>query len=164
MASLYELTGQYKSLEMAIALNPDDEDLQKELSLIDDSLESKAENYGKLIRNMEADLDGLAKEIERLTLRRNGIKNTNDRMKANLMASMVETGKTKFKTDLFSFGVAKNGGKLPVVIDVETEKLPTEFQKVTVEADKDAIRRYIEETGDLTYAHFADRGSHLSIR
>ena len=80
------------------------------------------------------------------------------------MWGMKETGKEKIKSELFSIAVSKNGGKVPITIDVEPEELPEEFQKITVEADKDALRDYIQETGDLSYAHLEERGEHLSIR
>ena len=80
------------------------------------------------------------------------------------MWSMKQTGKEKFKTELFSFSVAKNGGKPPLVVDVPAADLPAELQSVSIEADKEALRNYIEETGDLSYGHLEDRGEHLCIR
>ena len=162
--NIYELTGQYKALETAMLLNPEDEELKALFEQIDDDIEVKADNYAKLIRNFEADVSGLDGEIKRLTDRKTALKNNISRMKENLMYGMKETGKTKFKTELFSFGVAKNGGKAPLIIDVETDELPDELKTISVSANNDAIRKYIEDTGDLSFAHIGDRGEHLSIR
>lgn len=162
--NIYELTGQYKLLETAILLNPEEDELKAEFDKINDDLETKADNYAKIIRNFNADVDALDTEIKRLTDRKKMINNNIDRMKANLMYSMKETGKTKFKTELFSFGVAKNGGKQPLKLDVEVDALPEELTTTTVAPNNDAIRKYIEETGDLSYAHFEDRGERLNIR
>ena len=162
--SIYDLTGQYKLLENAVMLNPEDMSLQEELEKVDDEIEIKAENYAKLIRNVEADIRAIRDEEIRLASRRVAKENFIKSLKSNLMWSMKETGKEKIKSELFSISVAKNGGKVPITIDVKPEELPKEFQKVIVEADKDALRDYIQETGDLSYAHFEDRGEHLSIR
>ena len=162
--NIYELTGAYKHLEMAIALNPDDEELKEELAKIDDGIEVKAENYGKIIKNLEGDVLGIDAELKRLQNAKASKMNTINRMKENLMTSMKETGKTKFKTELFSFGVAKNGGLAPLELTVKPGELPSEFQKVTIEADNKALRDYINETGDLSYAVLKDRGEHLNIK
>ena len=162
--TIYEITGQYKLLETACLLNPDDEGLQAEFEKIADDIKVKADNYAKIIKNLEAEAEGYANEAKRLSEREKTIKNNVKRLKENLLWSMKETGEEKFKTDLFSFSIAKNGGKVPLVVDVPAEELPNELQTVIIEADKDALRKYIEETGDFTYAHFEDRGVHLSIR
>ena len=162
--NIYELTGQYKLLENAVMLNPEDMSLQEELEKITDGIEIKAENYAKLIKNVEADIRVIRDEEIRLASRRAAKENFIKSLKTNLMWGMKETGKEKIKSELFSIAVSKNGGKVPITIDVEPEELPEEFQKITVEADKDALRDYIQETGDLSYAHLEERGEHLSIR
>lgn len=164
MANIYQLTGTYKLLENAIALNPDDDELAEELAKINDNLETKADNYARIIRNIEGDVNAIDAELKRLNTAKASKMNAVKRMKENLMTAMVETGKTKFKTELFSFGVQKNGGVAPLELTVKPEELPSEFQKVKIEADATAIRKYIEETGDLSYGVLKDRGETLRIR
>ena len=162
--TIYELTGAYKHLELALACNPDDEELEAELAKITDDLETKAEGYAKIIRTLTANVEGYKAEEARIAERRKVDENTIKRLKTNLMMSMKETGKTKFRTDLFAFGVAKNGGKEPLRIDADVESIPDELCKVTREVDNDKMREYIKETGDLSYAHLEERGEHLTIR
>ena len=164
MANIYELTGAYKILENAIALNPDEEELKEELAKINDDIEVKADNYAKIIKNIEGDVNAIDAELKRLNSAKASKMNTVKRLKENLMVAMVETGKTKFKTKLFGFGVQKNGGKAPIELTVTPEELPEELRRVRYEADSDAIRKYIEETGDISYAVIKERGVHLSIR
>ena len=164
MANIYELTGAYKILENAIALNPDEDELKEELAKINDDIEIKADNYAKIIKNIEGDVNAIDVELKRLQTVKATKMNAVKRLKENLMYSMRETGKTKFKTELFSFGVQKNGGKAPIELTVAPEDLPEELRRVKYEANNEAIREYIEETGDLSYAVIKDRGEHLSIR
>ena len=70
---------------------------------------------------------------------------------------MVQTGKRKIKTDLFSFTVAKNGGALPVIVDVDTEDLPDECVVITEKPDLKALAA-------LKFAHFGERGETLRIK
>lgn len=162
--NLYTLTGAYKALETAIALNPDVEELKEELAKINDDIEVKADGYAKIIRNLEGDVEAIDTELKRLQNAKASKVNAVARLKENLMESMKETGKTKFKTELFSFGVQKNGGVAPLELTVKPEELPSEFQKVTIEADNKALREYINETGDFSYAVLKDRGESLRIR
>lgn len=163
--TLYELTGAYKALETEIELNPEDaEGLKEILDQIDDDIEIKADNYAKVIANKTADRKAIKDEIDRLTARMKSIDKGIDYMKQNLMESMKKTGKVKFRTSLFSFSVAKNGGKEPLVVDVTVDELPEELVKVTRDVNREALREYIIDTGDYSYGHFADRGESLRIR
>lgn len=162
--NLYELTGQYKILETALQLNPDEDEIEMELAKINDKLENKADSYAKIIRNIEGDVLAIDAELKRLQNIKASKVNAVNRLKSNLMESMKETGKTKFKTSLFGFSVAKNGGVAPIELTVKPEELPRELQKVTIEADNKALREYIAETGDLSYAVLKDRGETLRIR
>lgn len=162
--NIYELTDKYKVLEMAVRINPDNEELKVEYEKITDDVETKAENYAKIIKNLEAEQKALMDESKRLSDRAGVIKNNIKSLKDNLMWSMEQTNKTKFKTDLFAFSISKNGGLAPLEVSVGVDELPEELRKVTVEPDTTAIRKYIEETGDLSYGFFKDKGHHLTIR
>ena len=165
MTSLYQLTGQYLELETMLD-NPEVEQdvLADMIATLDDEIEIKAENYAKIIRNFEGCLVAIKAETDRLAKTKASLEAGIQRLKDNLQFCMRATGKTKFKTDLFSFNIQKNGGVDPVVLDVDTDQLPDDLVKVTVEPDKKAIADYIRETGDLSYAHFGERGESLRIK
>ena len=163
--NLYDLTLEYTDLQnMLEDPNEDPEAITEKMAAIGDQLEKKADSYAKLIRNMEAQVPGIKSEMDRLTARKSAIENGIKRLKENLQAAMIATDKLKIKTDLFSFSIQKNGGALPVVLDVETDQLPDDLCKITRNPDREAITRYINETGDLSFAHFGDRGESLRIR
>lgn len=165
MKSLYELTDWYLQL-LDIMDDPDVDPATFDIMFkrINDDLEIKADNYAKIIKNMENQVEGIKAEKKRLTERQGTIEKNIDRLKDNLQQSMVVTGKTKFKTDLFSFSIQKNGGALPVIVDVGTDKLPDDLVIVSEKPDLKAIAKYIEETGDITFAHFGERGESLRIK
>ena len=54
---------------------------------------------------------------------------------------MKQTGKTKFTTDLFTFNIAKNGGKQTLTIDGE---VPTEYTKTIIENDTEKSLDYLK--------------------
>lgn len=163
--NLYELTSDFLQLQQMLE-DPemDSQLLEDTMAAIEGEIEWKADNYAKVIRNMEGSIETIKKELERLSNKKAVLEGSIKRLKDNLQNAMVATGKTKFKTDLFSFGIQKNGGSLPVIVDVETEKLPDDLVIITEKPDLKAIAKYIEETGDVTYAHFGDRGESLRIK
>lgn len=163
--NLYELTSDFLQLQQMLE-DPemDSQLLEDTMAAIEGEIEWKADNYAKVIRNMEGSIEAIKKELERLSNKKAVLEGSIKRLKDNLQNAMVATGKTKFKTDLFSFGIQKNGGSLPVIVDVETEKLPDDLVIITEKPDLKAIAKYIEETGDVTYAHFGERGESLRIK
>ena len=108
MATLYELTQDWIQLMNLLEDGADEDVINDTLEGLDYEIEDKAEGYAKVIRNIESDIVGLKAEIERMTDRKRVLENNITRMKNNLQAAMELTGKTKFKTDLFSFNVQNN--------------------------------------------------------
>ena len=162
MASLYELTDSYVQLQQVIE-DGNDENLEAILKTINDEIEIKAENYAKVMRNMDGDIAAIDSEIERLQNKKKVLQNGIDRMKQSLYNSMKEIGKEKFKTELFSFTIAKNGGKTPVVIEDEGQ-VPMEYQVASYSVDKNKIREELESGKELSFAKLGQKGESLRIR
>lgn len=159
--NLYELTATYQRLQNEIE---NGEDYDGILAVIGDEIEDKADGYARVIRNMEAQATAFKEEEKRIADKRKRLEAGVEKLKQNLFDSMKKTGKEKFKTDLFSFSIQKNGGADPVIVDVETDDLPDDLVQITEKPDLKAIAAYIKETGDLTYAHFGERGESLRIK
>lgn len=160
MSTLYELTGQYMDLmEMAEEADPDV--LRDTLEGIEGEIEDKADNYAKVIRTLEGQVDTIDAEISRLQSKKKTVKNRIDSIKSNLERSMIQTGKKKIKTDLFSFGIQKN----PPTVRVKDEsKIPGYFWKQKApELDRAALKNYLKENGATEYAELV-QGESLRIR
>lgn len=82
-------------------------------------------------------------------------------LKQHLYESMKATGKTKFKTDLFSFGIQKNGGLQPMEIFPDVA-IPDEYCRK--EPDNTKIRDALKAGKELPFAVLKERGDHLVIR
>lgn len=159
MSNLYELTWKYKEIQNHL-LNDDDYPVW--LIAADEEINSKIENYGFVIRNMESDSDALDAEIKRLMDRKKTTDKAIDRMKEMVMQAMKATDKTKLTTPHFKFTVAKAGGKTPVKI---TGDVPHEWCKVKYEPDKDKIRTAMEEDGEIfEFAELGERTEYLRMK
>lgn len=86
--------------------------------------------------------------------------NNEKRLKQHLYESMKAMGKTKFKTDLFSFNIQRNGGTQPMEVD----ELGVAKAYMKMVPDNAKIRKALEEGKKLKFAELKERGEHLSIR
>lgn len=163
--TIYEITNDYLQL-MQMMEDPelDPQILSDTMEGIEGELEDKADNYARVMKNMEADLNGIKAEIDRLSTRKKTIENNIKRMKEALQFSMETTGKTKFKTELFSFGIRKNA---PAVIMDEPyiENVPERFLKYSDPTiNRTAIKEAIQNGEDLEGLAHLEQSSSLSIR
>ena len=163
--NLYELTSNYLTLQQMLEdPEADAQMIADTMEALDGDIEEKADNYAKVIKNMEATIIAIKSEQERLTNKKNLLEMSIKTLKKNLEASMIATGKRKFKTDLFSFSIQKNGGKAPVILDVaDTSELPDELVRIKEEPDMEAIRKMLDQ-GECKFAHYGERGEGLRIK
>lgn len=161
MATLYELTGQYRELlELAESEELDRQLIADTLEGLDGEIEIKADGYAKVIRELEGKADLLKNEIERLSKRKSAIENNIKSMKEALQNAMYITGKVKFKTNLFNFSIQKNPPKL--VID-KPEEIPEEFLIPQPPKVDNAKLKEILKEKELPFAHL-ERSESLRIR
>lgn len=163
--TLYELTNDYQNLlEMAEDPDIDPVVLADTMEAIEGEIEIKADGYARIIRQMEADAAALKAEADRITNRRRVIENNIRTMKNRLEDTMIATGKVKFKTELFSFGIQKNPAR--VVLDEQyIENLPAEYliaQDPKVDTAK--IKEDLKAGKDLQGIAHLEQDSSLRIR
>lgn len=144
MATLYELKEEYKDLlMMAEEQNLTQDDIKDTLEGMDYEFEDKADGYAKVLRNLGGTREAIKSEIKRLTDMDRVIANNERVIKQNLENAMIETGKTKFKTVFFSFGIQKN----PHTVKIKDEsKVPEEFRvKQPDKIDKKSLIKALKE-------------------
>lgn len=163
--TLYELTNDYMNLlELAEDPDIDEQAFMDTLEGIEGALEDKAEGYAKVIRTLEGDAAACDAESKRLRNKKQTIENNIKRMKTALQYAMEATGKTKFKTALFSFGIQKNPAAV-VMDEAYIENIPDRFLiPQDPQIDKKAIKEALKAGEDLEgIAHLSETYS-LRIR
>lgn len=162
MSNLYELTSNYETvLNMLYDEEIDEQMILDTLESIEGEIEEKADGYAKIIKELESKQKARKEEAKRLTDSAKVFENRVKALKNNLFNAMKETGKTKFATNLFSFNIAKNGGKQALTIDGD---VPEEYTKTIIENDTDKIRQALEEGKELPFARLEPRGESLRIK
>lgn len=161
--TLYELTGQWQQVQDAL-YDPDfdQESAEAMLDDIEAALEDKADHYAMMIKSMEADAAALDEEIRRLCARRSTLGNRAGWLKERLQMAMYATGKTKFKTPYFTFGIQKNPSS--VVLDADLSDIPDNYLiPQPPKVDKKAIGAAIKAGEDISFAHL-EQSEGLRIR
>ena len=144
--TLYELTDKFQQLlALAEEEDIDAKTIKDTLESVSMEFEDKADAYAKVIRQLEAEAGAVKAEMERLKDRKAILDANAARLKSALEGAMRQTGKTKFKTTLFGFGIQKN----PPSADIPDETVvPEEFRIPQPDKiDKKAVTAYLKENG-----------------
>lgn len=162
MAKLYELVADLQSfIEENEGL--EDEQIYKDtLEGLQGEIDDKIEQWNRAIKNQEAERDALKSEYQRLYERYKAQDAQVSRMKDTLLMYLKAMGKKEGGKVLIA-KIVKNGGAVPVEILCQPEELPKQFRKITVEADKTAIRDALVSGKKLKFAKLLERGEHIKV-
>lgn len=157
MATLYELTGQFLDI---YNMELDEETKLDTLDSIDWQIdyENKVENYIKVIKNTEADVEARKNEIKRLTELNRADERKNERMKEALKDSMALTGHERVDTPLFKVSFRKSES-----VEVDDLLLPEAYKVATYKPDKKRLKEDLKNGLEILGAELVER-KNLSIR
>ena len=157
MSTLYELTGQYLEI---YNMDMDDETKRDTLDSIDwnDDYETKVENYIKVIKNLDADIEARKNEMDRLKKLNDSDKAKKERMKHAIEESMELTGHDRVDTTLFKVSFRRSK-----VVEVDMVLLPDQFKKIEYKADKTALKKLLADGQEIAGATLVEN-KNLSVR
>lgn len=162
--TLYELTEEMRGLLELL-----EEDLgEDEQEAVDTALQTvlvditeKAEGYGQVIKQLEADAQAVKAEKMRLAKKQSALENRATRLRDAVKSAMLITGQKKIRTKLFSFSI---GTREKAFLDCPIEEIPPDFWKVKdPEPDMKEIEKYLKEGHEVYFAHMEQVES-LTIR
>lgn len=162
MSTLFELTDEFQWLhEMAADPEVDPDVFSDTLEALTGELEVKGRGYVSVIKQLEMEAKQ-AKEIsqqfaDKQKTRENHIK----QMKEALLFAMTKIGMDQIEAGEWTIKVQKNGGLQPMIIDGE---VPENFKRITIDDDKEKIRKALENGEKLDFAYLEERGKHISIK
>lgn len=157
MATLYELTGQFLEI---YNLELDEETKLDTLDSIDwnSDYENKIENYIKVMKNLEADVEARKAEIKRLTELNKVDEKKKDHLKKTLSTSMALTGHERVDTTLFKVSFRKSQA-----VEVDETVLPEAYKVATWKPDKKRLKEDLKNGLEIIGATLVER-KNLSIR
>lgn len=153
--NLYELTSERLALQSKLQdMNFDEQTIQDTLEGESTELQAKIEDYGFVIRNMEAFSDAIKAEEKRLSDRRKIQENKVERIKEWLLKNMQACEIQKIECPAFTIAVKLNPHK--VVIDNEAA-IPKQFMVIPepppAAPDKKLIATTIKSGKDVAGCH-----------
>ena len=157
MATLYELTGQYLEI---YNMELDEETKLDTLDSIDweTEYETKVENYIKVMKNIDADVEARKAEIKRLTELNKADEKKKDHLKDTLSTSMNMTGHERVETPLFKVSFRKSQA-----VEVDEAVLPEAYKVATWKPDKKRLKEDLKNGLEIIGANLVER-KNLSIR
>lgn len=157
MATLYELTGQFLDI---YNMELDEETKLDTLDSIDwqTDYENKVENYIKVMKNLEADVEARKNEIKRLTELNKADEKKKDHLKETLSTSMSLTGHERVDTPLFKVSFRKSQA-----VEVDELVLPESYKVATWKPDKKRLKEDLKNGLEIVGASLVER-KNLSIR
>lgn len=161
MSKLYELSEEYlQLLDMLEDEEVDEEVVRDTLEGIEGEFEEKADAIAMTIQEAKADAEKINQEIQRLQGRKKACENRAEWLKRYLENAMRVTGKKKFATALFGYGIQKTA---PAVVIDKMEEIPEEYWKPQEpKLDKVALKRWLKDHEE-DYAHL-EQAESLRIR
>ncbi len=131
-----------------------------------DAMTAKVDAYAGLIRQLEAFAATRKAEAKRMADLAKSDENRAKWLKERLLLAMDVIGETRIDGDRHRVSIAKNGGKVPVVVPDDVDALPDAFVRTVVkrDADKDAIREALEGGADVPGCKLGERGRSVRIK
>jgi hypothetical protein len=152
--NLYQITQEAQYLAALLETEELTPELEAELLINQEQLQSKGINYAKVIANYQSESDQIDAEIKRLK----ALKESRDKkvtwLTESLKNAMLVSGIEKIDSPLFKISLRRSEA-----VEVEVpEALPVDWQvkKVTITADKVAIKKAIKEGYSINGARLVE--------
>lgn len=162
MKSLFQITKEAQELVLGLIEGELTEQLENALVINQSELQEKAINYGYAIKSIEADVDTIDKEIDRLKALKTVRTNAIERMKSCVLEAMEIYGIEKVTSPTLNLSVRLN----PESVDLVNEyQIPDCYkkEKVTVSIDKALIKEDLKSGLEVPGA-VLKRGTRLEIK
>ncbi len=158
MATLYELTDQYKMLQNFIEEN-NVEGFELALSQIKGEIGEKLEGYAMVLKNIESDIAGIKAEEKRLADRRKSMESNISRIKENVADTLLTVEGNRVKTEKFTFSFRKSTS-----VQIENDAaIPPQFIKVEKTISRAELTKALKAGEQIEGAQLVENQS-LSIR
>lgn len=157
--NLYEISAQLSEALENVEVNPDTGEVSgvEALDALDQAFEDKAEGLACYIKGLAAEAEAIKTEKATLAKRQQLTEKKTERLKAYLAGCMNDAGKTKLRTPRCSISFRKSER----VEAPDANALPKEFQRITTEPDKAALKAALKDGQKIEGAWLETRMSIL---
>lgn len=162
MAKLYEIVAELQDFVTQNEGLEDEQAYIDTLEALQGELDDKVGQWARCIKNLEGERDAIKAEGDRLVKKAQSIDNEVTHMKATLLMYLKAAGVTKAGDSVLKASIRK-ASSAPLEIDLAPEDLPEEFKKITIAADKTAIKEALKAGKTFEWARMGERSEYVSI-
>lgn len=150
--SLYEITGRLAYLRELIESEAiSEEDATDTMEAILQEQEDGYENAVKWIRDIEAEIEAVKAEVDKLAEKKKVLENRKERVRDYILRSMQASGQTKVKAGFFT--IAEKKPAVKYVPSVSVDEMPPELLRVKKEFSATAAKEWAKTHGKSPYFH-----------
>lgn len=141
--NLFELTENYvKFFTMLEEADEITEELEEMANNLNIAIEEKSDNYVKMIKNLDADVEAYKNQEKIFNKKRKTAENKIAWLKKNLQSSMELQGRKRVETELFTISIQKNTPALDITSE---DNIGDEYYKVERTLNKRDLLNDIKE-------------------
>ncbi|MDU7804117.1 MAG: siphovirus Gp157 family protein [Serratia marcescens] len=141
--NLFELTENYvKFFTMLEEADEITEELEEMANNLNIAIEEKSDNYVKMIKNLDADVEAYKNQEKIFNKKRKTAENKIAWLKKNLQASMELQGRKRVETELFTISIQKNTPSLDITSE---DNIGDEYYKIERTLNKRDLLNDIKE-------------------
>ena len=165
---LYEVSAEWSAFQDFI-LDTDTEIDEQAIRDTADAIKGEAdapiEYLGKIVKNIQPEINALKEEEQNLAKRRKALENRVSSVKKYIFDNMKILGLKEAGT-VTKAKIVKNGGVLPLVFreGFEAKDAPENFRKVEYTFDTEQIRTALDAGETLGFVEYGERGESLRIK
>lgn len=164
MANIFQINQQYLQIAQILEENGGEvtEELENELAINREQLETKGINYALVIRQIDGESEILDREIKRLQALKKAKDNTLDRLKNTIKDAMLLHGVDSIKGDLINLSIRKS----PASVILENEDIIPDTYKIEQpkKIDKKLIGEDLKKGLEVAGATLKTDGKSLTIK
>ena len=135
--------------------------LYDELAALYDARSEKHEGYVHVIKNAEAAAEACQAEADRFLARARALVNLAKYLKETLWLDLYQHGEKR--TEAGNFKIARQNGQKRVVVRIPAEELPADYQRITIQADKNALKDALKDGTEIDGVQL-ESTEHIRIR
>lgn len=145
--SLYHIEQQYLDIAEQLSYGETSPELEEALAITSEELQTKAINYGFVIKDSEANIEAIDNEINRLKALKESEEKKRDRLIDAIKNAMILFGVEKVDSPILKLFFRRS----PAIEIVNESQLDRSFmvKKVTYSPDKKKIKEAIERGEDV---------------
>lgn len=157
--SLYNIEQEYLEIAQLLEEGELTEGLEKALIIVQDELQTKAVNYGFVIKDLDDDITAIDNEIKRLQAIKKSKQNAQNYLKENIKRAMLNFGIDKVEVPTLKLSFRRSEA-----VNITDESIiPNKYLKTTVSVDKAKLKKALKD-GEVIEGAVIKENQNLQIK